>query len=224
MSVKEIMPFLKDLGVNNNREWFQDNKKKYLIAKAAFETFVNDLITGISRFDPDVTGVRAKDSIFRIYRDARFSVDKTPYKNHMGAFIVKGGKMNPRGGYYIHLEPGESLFAGGIWHLETPLLKALRKDIYDNIEEFKTIVENPVFTSYYTMDKEDILKKVPAPFPSDFPDAEWLKYKRYVCSSNVPDDFFEGKDMIQRCLKRFEILYPLNRFLNYTVDETTNFE
>lgn len=218
--MKEILQFLKDLQKNNNRVWFQDNKDRYQLAKNTFETFVNDLIKGISRFDPQVAGMTAKDSIFRIYRDTRFSHDKTPYKDHMGAFIAQGGKMTQRGGYYIHLEPGGSLFAGGIWCLDKAILKAIRQDIYDNMEEFKSIVENPVFTQYYEMDEEDKLKKMPAPFPSDTPDGEWLKFKKYICSSSAPDDFFEKENVLEESLKRFKILMPLNRFINYTIDET----
>lgn len=218
--MKEIFRFLRDLQKNNNRVWFQENKDRYLVAKTTFETFIDEVITGISKFDPDVTGIRAKDSIFRIYRDTRFSANKTPYKDHMGAFIAKGGKTSQRGGYYIHLEPGGSLFAGGIWCLDSPILKALRKDVYDNIEEFKSIVENPDFTRYYEMDKEDMLKKVPAPFLADFPDGEWLRMKKYICSGKVPDNFFEGKDIVERSRQRLELILPLNRFVNYTIDES----
>lgn len=218
--MKEIFDFLKELQVNNNRTWFQDNKDKYQIAKKSFESFIEDLIVGISKFDPEVAGMTAKDSIFRIYRDTRFSHDKTPYKDHMGAFIAKGGKTSQRGGYYMHLEPGNSLFAGGIWCLDNVVRKAIRQDIYDNMEEFLSIVENPVFTQYYEMDLDDKLKKMPAPFPPDTPDGEWLKLKKYICASNVPDDFFSGSDMLEKCLQRFEIMMPLNRFINYTIDES----
>lgn len=218
--MKEIFGFLRDLQANNDRTWFNNNKDRYLSAKTIFETYVNDLIKGISRFDPDVTGISAKESIFRIYRDTRFGIDKTPYKTHMGAFIAKGGKMSQRGGYYIHIEPDDSLFAGGIWCLDTTILKALRQDVYDNMEEFKTIVEDKTFTHLYRFDEEDKLKKVPVPFPADCADGEWLKFKKYVCSGRVEDDFFEGEDMLERSLKRFEALLPLNKFINYTIDET----
>jgi len=217
--MEEVFDFLKELNRNNNRTWFHDNKDKYQRAKKGFENFINQLIPDIGRFDPDIVGIEAKDCIFRIYRDTRFSHDKTPYKNHMGAFIVKGGKMNPRGGYYVHIEPGESLFAGGIWNLETSLLKALRKDIYDNMEEFKSIVEDPAFSKHYRMSREEMLKKVPSPFPADCPDGEWLKFKKYVVLNNVPDSFFTGDDVLERSIERLKLLFPLNRFLNYTIDE-----
>lgn len=220
MQTKEIFDFLRELQSNNNRTWFQENKAKYQVARKQFEALVDDMIVGIAKFDPEAAATTTKDSIFRIYRDTRFAADKTPYKTHFGAFITQGGKLNQRGGYYIHLEPGGSLFAGGVWHLDPPLLKALRQDIYDNMEEFVSIVEDPAFTRHYKMDDTYKLKRMPAPFPADAEGGEWLKHKNYTCSSFVEDDFFDADDALTESLKRLELIYPLNRFINYTIDET----
>jgi uncharacterized protein (TIGR02453 family) len=217
--MREVFSFLKQLEENNNREWFQDNKNRYLTAKAKYEEFIGEIIKEISYFDPEITGVLVKDTVFRIYRDVRFTTDKHPYKTHMGAFIAKGGKMSARGGYYVHIQPGNSLFAGGIWCPDTALLKALRQDIYDNIDEFKSIIEDPAFSRYYTMDGEK-LKKVPSPFPKDSPNAEWVKYKSYTPANYVSDSFYNGDDIVKKSAERLKLLLPLNRFLNYTVDET----
>lgn len=217
--MKQLFLFLKQLEENNNREWFQENKNRYLAAKKTYEDFIGEIIQGISSFDTDIAGVQVKDTVFRIYRDVRFSHDKQPYKTHMGAFIARGGKMNPRGGYYVHIQPGQSLFAGGIWCPDATLLKALRQDVFDNIEEFKSIIEDPAFARYYAMDG-DKLKKVPAPFPKDSPHAEWVKFKSYTAVSYVTDDLFYEIDAVKRCVERLKLLMPLNRFLNYTVDES----
>lgn len=217
--MREIYRFLEELKQNNNREWFNANKDWYLTVKAEHEAFVNRLIPALAKVDPEVDGLTAKDCIFRIYRDVRFSPNKEPYKTHIGAYMVKGGKKSPRAGYYVHIEPGNSLLSGGIWCPEPSLLKALRKDVYDNIDEFTGIVRDKKFQKYYTLDGEK-LKTVPQPFPKDFPEGEMLKYKSYTVTNNIPDTFLERADAIEQIVERFALMQPFNRFLNYTVEET----
>ena len=217
--MREVYRFLEELRQNNNREWFNANKEWYLAVKEEHEAFINRLIPALAKVDPEVDGLTAKDCIFRIYRDVRFSPNKEPYKTHIGAYMVKGGKKSPRSGYYVHVEPGNSLLAGGIWCPEPSLLKALRKDVYDNIDEFTGIIRDKEFQKYYVLDGEK-LKTVPAPFPKDFPEGELLKYKSYTIENKVPDSFFEGEDAIERIVKRLLVMQPFHRFLNYTVEET----
>ena len=97
--------------------------------KARHEDFINQVIPALAVTEPDMDGLTAKDCIFRIYRDVRFSPNKEPYKTHIGAYMVKGGKQSPRAGYYVHIEPGNCMVGGGIWCPEPSLLKALRKDV-----------------------------------------------------------------------------------------------
>ena len=217
--MREIYRFLEELKQNNNREWFNANKDWYLTVKAEHEAFVNRLIPALAKVDPEVDGLTAKDCIFRIYRDVRFSPNKEPYKTHIGAYMVKGGKKSPRAGYYVHVEPGNSLLSGGIWCPEPSLLKALRKDVYDNIDEFTGIIRDKKFQKYYTLDGEK-LKTVPQPFPKDFSEGEMLKYKSYTVINNIPDTFLERDDAIEQIVERFALMQPFNRFLNYTVEET----
>jgi len=217
--MKEIYIFLKQLKLNNNREWFLENKDNYLKSKKLFEDFLEKVIAGISKFDKSIAGVQTKESIFRIYRDVRFSHDKSPYKTHFGAFIVKGGKTYPRGGYYVHIEPDNSLLAGGIWNTTPPILKTLRQEIYDNAEEFLEIVENPELTKYYIHDDEK-LKKTPPQFPADLPVSEWLKNKRFTPFYNVSDNFFTSDDAVDNTCEKLKLLYPLNCFVNYALEET----
>ena len=210
----ELINFLKALKQNNNREWFQDNKDKYLSAKSFFEDFIEKIIQGISAFDIDIAGIKTKECIFRIYRDTRFAHDKTPYKTHFGAFMVKGGKTNPRGGYYVHIEPDNALLSGGIWCTTPAILKSLRNEIFNNAEEFLAIVENPELTRFY-VHEDAKLKKVPPPFPSDKPVSEWLKNKHFTPVSYVPVEFFTNNDAVEKTVERLKLLYPLNRFINY---------
>ena len=218
-SMAEVFRFLEELRENNNREWFNAHKEWYLAVKAGHEDFINRVIPALAVTEPDVDGLTAKDCIFRIYRDVRFSPNKEPYKTHIGAYMVKGGKQSPRAGYYVHIEPGNCMIGGGIWCPEPSLLKALRKDVYDNIDEFTGIIRDAEFQKHYGLEGEK-LKKVPAPFPADFPEGDLLKYKSYTVSNYVPDSFFEGGDVVERCVERLLLMQPFNHFLNYTVEET----
>ena len=212
----ELINFLKDLKQNNNREWFHANKDRFLSAKSVFEDFIDKIIPEIGKFDAEIKGVLSKDSIFRIYRDTRFSHDKTPYKTHFGAFLVKGGKTNPRGGYYVHIDPDNSLLSGGVWCPTPAILKSLRHEIYNNSEEFLKIVENPELTRFFVHEDER-LKKVPPTFPSDSPVAEWLKNKHFTPVCYVSTDFFISNKAVEQTVERLKLLYPLNCFINYSI-------
>ena len=191
--MKEILDYLSRLRENNNREWFQAHKEEYDRLRPLFVEKIQELIQQISQFDEDIVGLEAKNCMYRIYRDIRFSPDKTPYKSYMSAYIAKGGRKSLRAGYYFHFEPGNCLLSGGIWCPEPKLLKALRQAVYDNYDELKDIVENKEFKSLYRDWVGETLKIVPRPFPRDCEQAAWLKRKDYVVVNVKPDDFF-GKD------------------------------
>lgn len=222
MDGQNILNFLRQLIVNNNREWFAQNKEWYNDVKADFESMGEVLIRRIGEFDPDVRFLKAKDCIFRIYRDTRFSIDKTPYKDHMGIFIAaNGGRKSYRGGYYFHIQPdGQSMLAGGVWCPTSELLKELRQSVYDNIDELLEIINQPTFKAYYPSfwDTEK-LKTVPRGFPKDFEYAELLKLKHYMVEHYLTDKEVQQTDIIDRAVEGFRIMQPLNAFLNYTVDE-----
>lgn len=219
--LKDILVFLRELRGNNNREWFNDNKDRYLLLKKGFDEYTGVLIDKIALFDPEIKGVEVKDCVYRIYRDVRFSPNKSPYKIHFASFIAaRGGRNSPRGGYYIHIQPDGCFLAGGIYCPEPAVLKRLRQDVYDNIDEFKQIIGNEEFKKDFPkLDDTNSLKTVPAPFPKDFADGDLLKHKDYTVGSEKPDSFFEKGDVLDKVLKVFEKLYPFNRFLNYTIDE-----
>jgi len=221
MNGKNILHFLSELSNNNNRDWFAQNKEAYQLALTDFEKMVNYLIVHIAEFDKEISGLQAKDCIFRIYRDVRFSHDKSPYKNHFGAYISVGGRKSLRAGYYIHFELGTCLLSGGIYCPQPNILKALRKAVYDNIEEYKAIVENPSFASTFS-EVEEKLKTIPRGFPSDFPDGDYLKNKHYAFTHLVNDTFFESDNCMHETINLFKQMYPINQFLNYTVDEILN--
>lgn len=216
---KEVFQFLRELTVNNNREWFQANKARFDSAKKIFESQVQEMINRISLFDPEVAGLEAKDCVFRIYRDVRFSPNKLPYKNHFGAYIAKGGgRKSEYAGYYIHMEPDNGLLSGGIYMPTPALLKMLRQDIYDQIEEFVEILENPAFKKVYPALDGESLSRMPAGFPADSPYGYILKHKDFSVYSSKPNGFFEQDRWMDQAAADFQTLQPFNRFLNYTVD------
>ncbi len=220
MPIREVLAFLSDLKEHNDREWFAANKTRYLAAREAFELRVRELISEISGFDEDIKTVDAKDCLFRIYRDTRFSSDKTPYKTHFGAYIASGGgRKSPRAGYYLHLEPGASFLAAGLWCPEAHILKALRRSVYENIDEFNEIRLSKEFAELFPVFfDEDKLKKLPPGFPKDFPEAEFLKLKHYIVEFPIEDKWMTEELLAARVASVLKTAYPLNRFLNYTVD------
>lgn len=223
MPTKNILQFLNELKTNNNREWFAENKNWYDRVKKDFEQISKDLIVEISKFDEEIKHVEVKDCVFRIYRDTRFSHDKTPYKTHFGVYIATaGGRKSQRAGYYLHLDPAGCFVGTGVWCPQPELLKALRQSVYDNIEELNEIRSNPEFKQRFTsFFEEDKLKTVPRGFPKDFPDAELLKLKHYLVECKLDESLLDADDFVPKVAEIFKPALPFNQFLNYTVDEVS---
>ncbi|MBN1183278.1 MAG: DUF2461 domain-containing protein [Bacteroidales bacterium] len=215
-----ILEFLKTLSNNNNREWFQENKKWYNEARENFELFVNMMIAEISKFDPLIKTISAKESIYRIYRDTRFSNDKTPYKTNFGAHIVQSGRKSGLAGYYLHIEPGGCFIGGGIYMPEAPVLKAVRNEIYGNTEEFKKILNNSAFKKLFPKIYGDKLKKAPKDFPNDFKDVDLLKFKSYTLLKEYDEASILKKAFFPEIIKAFNLMYAFNQFINRAILES----
>lgn len=213
--MKALFNFLQSLTENNNREWFDVNRSEYLKVKTEFEIFVSGLIPDLALIDPTVGMPAAKDCIFRIFRDVRFSHDKLPYKTNFGAFIASGGRKSPNAGYYIHIEPGNSMIAGGIYMPQPDLLKKIRQEIYFNAGEFKSILNNKEFESTFgELSSWDKLKRAPKDFPADFPEIEYLKYKSYSVARSLDDETVLGDTLKIRILEACKTMAVFNHFLN----------
>lgn len=217
MDLQKSLAFLSDLGRNNNREWFQENKPVYQSAKEEFETFINILIPRIKDLDPQVDVFQAKECVFRIFRDVRFSKDKAPYKANFGAFIAKGGRKSPFAGYYVHVEPSASFVGGGIYMPQGPTLKSIRSAIYSNPREFKKIINQAKFKTTFGEIYGEKLKTTSRDFPKDWPDIDLLRHKHYAVVQPVDDSFWTGGDIMERLLEIFKVQMPLNHFLNGAV-------
>ena len=216
--MKELFKFLKELRENNNREWFKENKARYDALNKEYIDTVQKIIDKVAAFDSEIAGLEAKSCVYRIYRDVRFSHDKSPYKTHFGAYMTGlGGRTSPYGGYYLHIEPDNALVSGGVWCPSPAMLKQLRRDIDDYIEEFTGILEDEKFKSVYGELEGEMLKRMPDGYPKNHKYDYILKHKYFVVSSNKPESFFYSDNWIDEAVEDFRILQPFNKFLNYTI-------
>ena len=221
--MKQIFAFLSDLQRNNTREWFNENKDRYQEALEQFRELASDMISGISSFDPTLDGIDAKQSIFRIYKDVRFSKDKSPYKTHMGCWMTKGGRKSSDAGYYFHLEPGKSFAAAGVWMPPADQLKLIREEILYNPESYLEVVSRLASQKKYERGgNEDMLKKGPAGFPKDFAHIDELKYKHHIFSRSYKDSELSGKKTVSLLTEDFKGLFPLVAYLNHAMSFTGN--
>jgi uncharacterized protein (TIGR02453 family) len=186
-----------------------------LKAKEEHEALIDEIIKGIRKFDKKIDpGMTAKQSTFRIYKDVRFSKDKTPYKINMGASINPGGKKSETAGYYLHLEPGKYFIAGGVWMPEPPVLQAIRQEIDYNPKPLLKILNSASFKKYFKgFDEDDKLKTVPKGYDKEHPHIDLLKNKHFIVSHELSDKEVSGPNNIKTILDGFKAMYPLMEYL-----------
>jgi uncharacterized protein (TIGR02453 family) len=213
---KSTLDFLKAIKGNNNREWFLKNRPQYLEAKENFESFIQEVINRITEFEPIMKGLEAGSCVYRFNRDIRFSNDKSPYKSHFGAFIVKGGKKNgdKYAGYYIHVEPENSMIAGGAYMPPVPWLNSIRGLIDDDPERLVEIISANDFKKYFGNLDGEKLKKAPKGYPSDHPYIELLKFKSYLVVNEVKDEMVLSNKFFDHVINVAKAMKPLNDYLN----------
>ncbi|MBQ0015463.1 MAG: DUF2461 domain-containing protein [Bacteroidales bacterium] len=224
----DTLQFFEDLAVNNNREWFAANKKRWDDIKAAFEEFTSQLIQRIVPLDPSLGDLKAKQCIYRIYRDVRFSTDKSPYKTHIACFLPTGGnRRSAVPGYYIQIGQedyglhGCCALGGGIFCPTPEALAAIRQEIFYNIEEFKAIINHPNHQRYFGSQfySANKLSRVPKGYPSDWPDADLLKYKDYTTMYAMPEKYVLSDQLLDRTVEVFAASVPLNKFIQKAMYE-----
>ncbi len=214
----QMLKYLTSLIQNNNREWFQEHKEDYNLMRTNLEQLVIMLGEGLAQIKPSFKFTKSGDYTFRIYRDVRFSKDKSPYKNHIGIYLINGGRKSPMAGYYVHIQPGESFVAGGLFRPDSKILRAVRDEIYYNHKDFGEIVLHKEFQSFFgKLWDEDKLKRVPRDFPKDSPAGEWLKFKSYIAMRSLTDADFLGDKFIETTLDTFRKIKPMNNFLNNAI-------
>lgn len=221
MNGQRVLNFMNRLAANNNREWFNEHKEEYLAIKTDLETFTNRWLEAMAEIDPETQALQAKDCMYRIYRDTRFSKDKTPYKDWIGIIVApKGGRKSPYGCYYLHFQPGHCMFAGGVWCPEPDLIKGLRQDIYDNMDELEELFSRPEVAPFFQgFDDDGKLKRVPSPYPADTPHPDWISRKSFTFSYPLTDEQIASPQLMDLLLQLCRAAQPLNKFLDYTVEE-----
>ncbi|MCH5178459.1 MAG: DUF2461 domain-containing protein [Prevotellaceae bacterium] len=217
--MNSILHFLAELAANNTREWFQANRSWYDQVRAQHHDIVRTLLVRISQFDPSVSHLDVKDCTYRIYRDVRFSTDKSPYKRHIGAYISAGGKKSCHAGYYLHLMPGETMLCAGTWYLPSHVLKEVRMSICEDFSTFHSIVSAPEFREAFPQFGYEPLKTMPKGFPADFSHPEYLRPRIYSCGCNFEDSFVGSEGWLDDIVRRCEIAKPFIDFLNDTIDD-----
>ena len=222
--MKEIIDFLRDLSCNNNKEWFNANKLRYQQVLSLWQDFCGELIKKVGQYDPDIARLTVKDCTYRIYRDTRFSADKSPYKTHFGVFLSKGGKKSMHAGYYFHVGTGMGeayphchMIASGNYCFEPRVIKMIREDISFDWEVFKADVLDVADPSF-KVDMDGALKRVPKEYPADAPYADFMRLKSFSLVTYLDDYFILQPDLVSRVSELFKSVKPFNDFINRAVD------
>lgn len=213
MLAKETLDFLKKLEKNNNREWFTANKRLFDNANNNIIAMTDVLIGKIAKFDPAVAGLDPKSCVFRIYRDVRFSKDKSPYKTNLGAFIAPGGKKTMSPGYYFHIQPGMLFSAAGKHMPDSGETLKIRNAIAANFKEFRKIVEAKKFYDRFGELHGDRLSKPPKGFSADDEAIEYLKLKSFTVGEEFTEKDALSADYTKTLADSFKASFPLIEFL-----------
>lgn len=219
--------FFEELTVNNNREWFNDNKLRWADIRDSFMVFTQQLIDAMAPFDPSVQGLSAKQCVYRIYRDLRFSHDKRPYKTHIACFLPFGGdRTQCVPGYYLQLGQedyglqGNCSLGGGFFMPSSKQLAAIRQEIFYCTDDFKAILDNPDYHRYYGRDffTSKKLSRPPKGYSADWPDIDLLKYNDYCCMHEMSRSEVMSDDFFDEVIKVWKAAVPLNRFIERALD------
>ena len=225
--MKSVIDFLTALHDNNNREWFNAHKSEYQLALARFNSFVEELIAGIRTFDDSIGALSVRDCTYRIYRDTRFSADKTPYKTYFSAFIAPHGKSSGYGGYYFHLSPqqGDNLLGGsflitGVYMPESKVLQSIREEIEYNGAAIEAAI---AASAGFTLSRMNSLKRTPRGFPTGTPYDEMLRLKDLCIERSIDSNYLLADNLTDRTVEAFRsthrFLTMVNRAIRYAYEE-----
>jgi uncharacterized protein (TIGR02453 family) len=217
----QSIKFLQQLKKNNNKPWFDAHRPQYEAARIDFQNFIQLVIDDLQKTDTTITGMTARECIFRINRDIRFSKDKTPYKSAFGASIKRGGKKSPYAGYYFHFEPGKSFVGGGLWMPEPSVLKMIRQEIDYNFDEFSSITREKNFKKQYGdlyKGAELSLQKIPKGYENDNPAMEYLKLKSFIAEAGLEDDELVKATLHKKTVGAFRALGGMLSFINRCIE------
>jgi len=215
------LTFLTQLKANNDRAWFEAHRPAYQAAKDDFLALATRVLADLAAADPTLarSDLQAKKCVFRINRDVRFSANKAPYKNHFGAWFNAGGKAAPTAGYYLHLEPGASFVAGGMYMPEPAVLARVRQEIDYDLPAFEALLHQPEFVRHFAgLDQDNRLQRPPKGYDAANPALPHLKLKSFTASHPLPDAVLTAPGLPARVGAAFTALRPLVDFLNRAVE------
>lgn len=214
------LEFLRELRVNNNRDWFTRHKKRYQAEHAHMVGFAEALINRMSEYD-HLEPMSGKQSLFRIYRDVRFSSDKTPYKSHFSGRLKRATKKL-RGGYYYHLEPGGSFLGGGFWGPNAADLKRIREELAADAEPMRKLISDPVFVDTFGSLQGEQLKTAPQGYPRDHPNIDLLRYKQFLLSRSFTDEEVTAPDFLDQVVETFRRMRPFFDYMSEVLTTDSN--
>jgi len=213
-NLKFTLDFLEDLRFNNNKTWFDENRKRYDQARAIVEALLADILEHFAPVE-DVGKTMLRDCLFRINRDVRFSKDKTPYKSNMGALIGKGGRKTTERSYYLNIEPGECFIAGGVHSPMPEHLKAIREVIAkDNGKKLTSIINNADFKKHFGEMQGESLKTPPKGYASDHPAIDLLKHKQFLAFHRLDDADVLKDDFTAHFIEVCKAMKPFEKYFN----------
>ena len=222
MLEQSTLTFLKNLKKNNSKEWFDANRKSYEVARTDFINLIDEVLQIHGKKDEDLASQNAKETVFRINRDIRFSKDKTPYKTHLAAGFGRGGKKSIYAGYYLHIEPGNnSMIGGGLWMPDANALKKIRQEIDYSFDEFSNIIHKKSFEKAYGdlyKDKEVMLSRPPKGYDENNKAIEYLKLKSFIATKPLKDEELTDKNVAKTITESLAALQPLLLFLNRAIE------
>jgi uncharacterized protein (TIGR02453 family) len=220
MITPRILQFLNGVKKNNNRAWLETNRVLYEASKEDFLEEVAAVLNGINGFDKAFINLTPKECIFRFNRDVRFSKEKHPYKTNYAAYFNPAGKKGSGSGYYMHIEPGKSFAAVGLWDPPAPHLAAIRQEIDYNLEEWRKIISDKNFRKVF--DKgfglSQSLVRPPKGYDEANPAIEFLKMKNFVVSRSFPDEALTQKKFTSELVNTFKAGKAMSDFINRSME------
>jgi uncharacterized protein (TIGR02453 family) len=211
----ETLRFLRALKRNNRRDWFNAHRDDYKAhVRQPMTAIVERLAIDVRSFAPELIA-SPKTSMYRIYRDTRFSENKAPYKTHIAAVFPTRGLLKHEGaGVYFHVSPDEVWIGGGMYAPAAPQLHSVREHIAANVRKLRAIVESPRFRRQVGQLEGERLQRVPRGFPKDHPAAEFLKFRQFLAGAEFPASLATSPAFYKTLLAVFREVTPLARFLN----------
>ena len=215
--MKDIISFLEDLAANNDRAWFEANRDRYKAVKSRMDAVAKDFIEAVAAFDPSVEGVQVKDATYRIYRDTRFTKDKSPYKTWFGVYVCPRGKRSGLSGYYMHVEPDQNhyMLCTGAYCPTTGEIKSVREEIMTEGDAF---VETIRQAEGFDIDWSTAYKRMPQGWSAEDPHSEYYRLRNFLLVKLIDRDFVLSNDFISRAADQMSRTRPFNDTLNRAIE------